>query len=430
MASRGDLYRKPYQGRYCVGCEQFYTDAELDGGRCPEHGTATETVEEDNWFFRLSAYADHLEAAITSGTLVITPDAYRAEALAVIRAGLADISVSRAASRARGWGIPVPGDPDQVIYVWFDALGNYLSALGYATPAHPAYRRWWAASDERIHVVGKGILRFHAIYWPAFLASAGEPAPTRIHVHPYLSINGAKISKSTGTTLDPLEVIDRYGLDALRWWFARRVHSVTDTDFSVARLVQTANDDLAGGFANYLNRVTTLLHRHRHGLLPDLDEPALPAAARLCDTATDRLARLDLRGGTQALLDALTTLNRDLEATAPWKLAKDPARNAELDQVLARHACSATLLVDALAPILPDLAAALRGSLTPTGGRIPRPRPSYPRLETGLLPRGLSSRTANRGTASDQSGPALRTGRRPGTASAPCPRDIPAAGLR
>jgi methionyl-tRNA synthetase len=203
VAERGDLYRRSYQGRYCVGCEQFYADAELVDGRCPEHATPAELVEEDNWFFRLSAYSEHLEAAITSGELAITPDAYRAETLAFVRAGLDDISVSRSARRARGWGIPVPGDTDQVIYVWFDALGNYLSALGYATPAAPGYQRWWAGSGERIHVIGKGILRFHAIYWPAFLASAGEAAPTRIHVHPYLRVDGAKVSKSAGATLDP-----------------------------------------------------------------------------------------------------------------------------------------------------------------------------------------------------------------------------------
>ncbi len=386
VAERGDLYRRSYQGRYCVGCEQFYADAELVDGRCPEHATPAELVEEDNWFFRLSAYSEHLEAAITSGELAITPDAYRAETLAFVRAGLDDISVSRSARRARGWGIPVPGDTDQVIYVWFDALGNYLSALGYATPAAPGYQRWWAGSGERIHVIGKGILRFHAIYWPAFLASAGEAAPTRIHVHPYLRVDGAKVSKSAGATLDPLDVIGRYGLDALRWWFARAVHSVTDTDFSEARLVQTANEDLAGGFGNYINRVTTLLQRYRQSVLPDLDEPSHPELPRLCDTARGRLADLDLRGGTQALLDAVATLNRDLEATSPWKLAKDPARSDELDRILLRHHRSATVLVEALAPILPGLAASLRSQLTPVDGRLPAARPAYPRIETLTQP--------------------------------------------
>lgn len=392
VAERGDLYRRSYQGQYCVGCEQFYAPAELNDGRCPEHATPAETVREDNWFFRLSAYADQLEAVISSGELLITPDAYRAETLAFIRAGLEDISVSRSARRARGWGIPVPGDPDQVIYVWFDALGNYISALDYATAGHPTYRRWWTDTDERIHVIGKGILRFHAVYWPAFLASAGEPAPTRIHVHPYLSVDGAKISKSSGTALDPVDVVDRYGIDALRWWFARDVHPVVDTDFTFHRLVQTANDDLAGGFGNYVHRITTLLHRYCDGVVPEVGEAPLATVTGLCANAGDRLADLDLRGGTQALLDAVAASNRDLEATAPWKIAKDPGRKGELDRVLVRHLRSAQRLVDTLVPVLPGLAASLKRQLTPSGRRLPAAGPAYPRLEIPTQPDALTDK--------------------------------------
>lgn len=386
VAERGDLYRRSYQGQYCVGCEQFYAPGELSEGRCPEHATPLETVREDNWFFRLSAYADRLDAAITSGELRITPNAYRAEALAFIRAGLEDISVSRSAARARGWGIPVPGDPDQVIYVWFDALGCYLSALDYAGAGRPTYQRWWTGADERIHVIGKGILRFHAVYWPAFLASAGEASPTRIHVHPYLSVDGVKISKSSGTALDPVEVVERYGTDALRWWFARDVHHVVDTDFTVVRLVQTANDDLASGFGNYVNRVTTLLHRYRGGVVPEVDEAPLAPVATLCAHAGDRLADLNLRGGTQALLDAVPASNRDLEAAAPWNIAKDPDRQGELDRVLVRHLRTARTIVDTLAPVLPGLAASLRGQLTPSPRQLPPGRPAYPRLELPTRP--------------------------------------------
>jgi methionyl-tRNA synthetase len=386
VAERGDLYPRSYKGQYCVGCEQFYAVDELADGRCPEHATPTETVAEENWFFRLSAYQDHLEAAITSGELAVTPDAFRAEALAFVRAGLEDISVSRSARRARGWGIPVPGDADQVVYVWFDALGNYLSALDYATPGHATHQRWWTDTDERIHVIGKGILRFHAIYWPAFLASAGEATPTRIHVHPYLSIDGAKISKSSGTNLDPLDVVHRWGVDALRWWFAREVNPVTDTDFSIGRLIQTANDDLAGGFGNLVNRITTLLHRYCDSVVPDIDEPALAAVTRCCDTAIHRLADLDLRGGTQALLDAVAAANRDLEATAPWKIGKDHGHRSQLDRILVRHLRNATTIADTLTPVVPGLAATLRHQLTPSGGRLPNEKPAYPRLESLAQP--------------------------------------------
>jgi methionyl-tRNA synthetase len=195
----GDLYRKTYEGLYCVGCEQFYTEAELDDGNCPDHGTAPQLVAEENWFFRLSKYAGRLHDEITSGRLRIEPASRRNEVLGFIAGGLADFSVSRSVARARGWGIEVPGDPSQVIYVWWDALGNYITALNYGTDSradrNADYQRWWAGADRRVHVVGKGVLRFHAVYWPAILLSAGEPLPTEIFVHDYLTVNGRKISK-------------------------------------------------------------------------------------------------------------------------------------------------------------------------------------------------------------------------------------------
>ena len=382
VAERGDLYRKIYTGQYCIGCENFYSPSELTEGRCPEHGTVTETIEEENWFFRLSAYQTYLEDAIVTDALRITPDAFRAEALAFIRAGLSDISVSRSARRARGWGIPVPGDPDQVVYVWFDALSNYISALDYGLPDSPAYQQWWIEAHERIHVIGKGILRFHAVYWPAFLASACEPAPTRIHVHPYLSLEGSKISKSSGVTLDPVEVVNRYGLDALRWWFARDVQPLTDTDFSLDRLVERANEDLAGGFGNVVGRITTLVNRYRAGRVPDLDRPPIPETEGLARAVNAALADLDLRRGSQLLLDAVAALNRDLTRTAPWTLAKDPSRAADLDEALVRHTKSAREIADALAPILPDLSRQVTARLPPKPAQaLLSDGPIYPRLE-------------------------------------------------
>src|ERR1700759_2583710 len=184
-AANGDLYRRHYEGLYCVGCEQFYPSAELGNGRCPEHGTVPDLVAEENWFFRLSRYADQLRALIGDGTIRIEPAERRNEVLALIDGGLEDFSVSRSTERARGWGIQVPGDPDQVIYVWWDALGNYLTALDYGCDGEQL-RRWWTGASRRIHLLGKGVLRFHAGYWPAMLLSAGEGVPTGIVVpgHP------------------------------------------------------------------------------------------------------------------------------------------------------------------------------------------------------------------------------------------------------
>src|SRR6266511_3499267 len=203
-AASGDLYRKHYAGLYCVGCEQFYPPAELPGGRCPEHGTEPTAVAEENWFFRLSRYQERLSDLVSGGTLRIEPAARRNEVLAFIAGGLTDFSISRSARRAHGWGIPVPGDPDQVVYVWWDALGNYLSALDYGVDG-PDYHRWWVAADRRVHLVGKGVVRFHAVYWPAMLLSAGVPLPTDILVHDYLTVAGQRPSggssrRPTGTS--------------------------------------------------------------------------------------------------------------------------------------------------------------------------------------------------------------------------------------
>jgi methionyl-tRNA synthetase len=200
-AAAGDLYRKHYEGLYCVGCEQFYAEAELVDGRCAEHGTEPQLVAEENWFFRLSRHAGRLHELIADGTLRVEPAARRNEVLSLIAGGLHDFSVSRSHTRARGWGIPVPGDPTQVVYVWWDALGNYVTSLGYGAD-DPAYEQWWVTSERRTHLIGKGVVRFHAVYWPAMLLSAGLPLPTDILVHDYLTVDGRKISKSGGTTVD------------------------------------------------------------------------------------------------------------------------------------------------------------------------------------------------------------------------------------
>jgi methionyl-tRNA synthetase len=258
-AASGDLYERYYEGLYCKGCEAFLDPGELVAGLCPEHHREPEHFAERNWFFRLSRYADGLRELISSGRLRIEPDQRRNEVLGFIRGGLEDFSVSRSRQRARGWGIPVPGDPSQVVYVWFDALANYISALDYGTGGE-RYRAWWERSDERAHVIGKGIVRFHAVYWPAILLSAGETLPTAIFVHDYLTVEGQKLSKSAGPTHDPAEIADRFGTEALRWWFLRDVPRTGDADFRKELLAGRANE-LAGGLGNLINRTITLARR-------------------------------------------------------------------------------------------------------------------------------------------------------------------------
>jgi methionyl-tRNA synthetase len=375
-----DLYRKQYRGDYCVGCERFYAADELDDDRCPEHHQPLQQVEEENWFFRLSRYQERLDHLITSGELRITPESFRTEVLAFVRAGLDDISVSRSAERAHGWGVPVPDDPSQVVYVWFDALTNYLSALDYGSAGSAGYDTWWIDADERTHVIGKGILRFHAVFWPAFLASAGEPLPTHIRVHPYLTADGKKLSKSSGTTIDPVEVIETFGSDAFRWWCARDVPESTDTDFTAERLVVRSDEDLAGGVGNLVNRIVTLVHRHDDGRIDEALAVPLDSLADLPGRVRRLLRRFELRQACQAIIDAIGAINQDLERTQPWRPAAYSERAHELDAILAAHVASARLVGEALEPIVPSLAAAVTAQLS--GPVLPPPRPLVARLRS------------------------------------------------
>jgi methionyl-tRNA synthetase len=399
-AAAGDLYRRHYEGLYCVGCEQFYTPAELPGGRCPEHGTEPQPVSEENWFFRLSRYAGPLRDLITSGALRIEPAERRNEVLALIDGGLADFSVSRTTERAHGWGIPVPGDPGQVIYVWFDALVNYVSALGYGTGG-PDLERWWTGADRRIHLAGKGVVRFHAVYWPAILLSAGLPLPTDILVHDYLTADGQKISKSGGATVDPAALAAQYGTDAVRWWLLREVPRVGDTDFTVARLVARANDELANGLGNLVSRVTALIRRYRDAQVPpgltataagaELLEEAVRLAPGRVDAA---LADFDFRAATAAVWSIIDAANRYVSQAQPWVAAKleqagDPEAGRQLDAILATLIRACRAIADLLAPFLPDAAARVAQQCTAPDSRLPAPAPVFSRLtlpEPGASP--------------------------------------------
>ncbi len=385
----GDLYRKLYQGLYCVGCEQFYAPAELQDGRCPEHGTEPQLVTEENWFFRLSRYRERLAELIESGTLRIEPASRRNEVLGFIAGGLEDFSVSRSVTRSRGWGIGVPGDPDQVIYVWFDALANYLTALGYGTDA-PAYHQWWASGDRRVHVIGKGILRFHAVYWPALLLSAGVPLPTEILVHDYLTVEGRKLSKSNGNVIDPVALAERFGTDAVRWWLLREVPRVGDADFTVERLAARSDEDLANGLGNLVNRVVSMVHRYRDGQLPD-ERPAPAEAERLlaaCRRAPglvdEALGAGDFRRATAAVWAIVEEGNRYVEAARPWELARAERTAGEpperLDAALGVLVGACRRLAEELAPFLPEAAARIAAQCAAPSGRLPLPEPLFPRI--------------------------------------------------
>ncbi|SDU71349.1 methionine--tRNA ligase [Jiangella alkaliphila] len=378
-AANGDFYRRRYTGLYCAGCEQFYTDAELTGGVCPEHGVAPEKVSEENWFFRLSRYQDELLRVLESGAVRIEPAAKRAEVLAFVRAGLRDISVSRPAERAGGWGIPVPGDPSQVVYVWWDAVANYVTSLGYGGDDDAALRDWWAGSADRVHVIGKGIVRFHAVYWLAQLLAAGLPLPTAILVHDYLTVDGAKISKSRGGTADPAAIAHRYGTDALRWWFVREVPRTGDTDFTEQRLVARHDLELANGLGNLVQRTLTLAHRLHGGAVAAPDPGGeLVTAADALPAAVDRaLDGFDLRAATAALIAVADLGNRTVEAERPWE--RDRRGRADAGAVIGALVYACRVVAAELAPFVPGGAARLRAQLA-EGERVERPEPSFLRL--------------------------------------------------
>ncbi|MEZ4383978.1 MAG: methionine--tRNA ligase [Nannocystaceae bacterium] len=370
-AERGDIYRKAYRGRYCVGCEVFYQDAELDAeGRCPEHGAVAELVEEENYFFRLSRYAAEIRDALASGALRVAPEHYRDELLALVDAGLEDFSVSRSAERARGWGIPVPGDPAQVMYVWFDALGNYITALDFAARG-PDFARYWLDSRERVHVIGKGITRFHAIYWPAILRSAGLPLPTAISVHGYLTVDGRKIGKSLGNAIDPAALAERYGVDPLRWLLCRHVRSGRDADFSAARLAAVNDGELADQLGNLLHRTVAMIRRYYDGRVPapagDVGDGALGRAAAEIAAATEAAVD-DLRidEACAAAWSLVELANKHVVERAPWRLAKrrgEPAIEAALATTLYELAAALRLAAVLLGPAIPRASATILSRL-------------------------------------------------------------------
>jgi methionyl-tRNA synthetase len=391
-AARSDFYRKRYDGLYCSGCEQFYPSAELDDGRCREHGTLAEHVVEENWFFRLSRYAGAVEHAMISGQVRVNPSAKANEVLSFIRSGLEDFSVSRPADRAAGWGIPVPDDPSQVIYVWWDALTNYITALDYATPANGLYRQWWVEAAERVHVIGKGISRFHAVYWLALLLSADQPLPTTIHVHDYVNLNGAKQSKTVGNVVSPVDIVDRYGADALRWWFTRGVPLLGDTDYSDERLVNAYNNDLANGLGNLVNRTITLVITHLGGRVDVGDRGVVEAtswSSRPLDKAIaelpgriDRaLADADFRTATTAIARTVDEANRFVNAAQPWALAKDGQDGArdQLVRVLSRVIQGCRAVTCEISPFTPAGSDTLAAQLG-TGDQVFAPCAAFPRI--------------------------------------------------
>ncbi len=357
---RDDIYQDVYAGLYCVGCEAFKTESELVDGKCPEHDREPEWIEEKNWFFRLSAYQDALLRVYDERRDFVLP-AFRAnEARSFIAGGLQDFSISRA---GQSWGIPIPWDTDQVAYVWADALVNYVSALTYARPGEDLRDRYWPAVR---HLLGKDILRFHCVYWPAMLLAAGYDVPHQLFVHGYLLRDDRKISKSLGNVVDPLDLVETYGPDPIRFWCARVVSFGQDGVASLESIHERYERELGNDLGNLLSRTTAMIARYRGGALPFAPRSDSEVAAIVGPLGADVAARLDvfdITGALERVWEVVRALNRHVEATAPWVLAKDDDRAADLDAVLYDLADGLRVIAIALASYLPSTSARMLDAL-------------------------------------------------------------------
>ena len=358
IAAAGDLYQADYEGWYCVGCEAFKQEKDLADGLCPIHRTKPDWITERNHFFKLSAYRERLLTHFAEHPDFLQPDVRRNEILRLLESGLEDISISRA---GQSWGIPLPTDPSSVVYVWFDALINYASAVGLGTDQEQ-FETWWPAD---LHVIGKDITRFHCVIWPAMLMSAGLPVPRQVFGHGWVHLRGEKMSKSLGTAVDPLDAARRFGTDALRLFLTQEIPYGADGDFSDERFAERYNTDLANNLGNLVNRVTAMGARYRNGQLVPTGSPSRlqDLAATTTREYTTAMESYALHQGVAAVYRLLDATNEYLAERAPWTLAKDPANAAALDEVLFTAAESVRLAAVLLGPVMPASSQAILSRL-------------------------------------------------------------------
>jgi methionyl-tRNA synthetase len=360
VRANGHVYKGAYEGWYCPRCADFKTENEVeDGNRCPVHHIELTREQEENWFFALSAFQEPLERLYAERPDFVMPRHRFNEALSFIHGGLQDVSLSRA---KLSWGVTVPWDPEHVFYVWFDALLNYYTALSYARPGEDLTGRFWPAS---YHVIGKDILKFHCVFWPALLLAAGLELPEHVFVHGYLLMDGEKMSKSLGNVLDPIAVIDRFGTDALRFYCFRDVSFGQDGSVSTLQFEQRYETELANELGNLASRTTNMLVRYREGRVPDVDlDPGLAADfAGLTEEVCALLDRAEITPALEAIWVRVRRLNAYVAETEPWQLAKDPERAADLDRALASAVEGLRCVGVLLAPFLPASAQRLRAAL-------------------------------------------------------------------
>jgi methionyl-tRNA synthetase len=370
-----DIYKSTYVGLYCTGCEAFVTNAvaKENKGICPHHNTPYEKIQEENYFFRLSAYADKIKKAIDDGGFKILPATRKHEIQAVINAGLEDISISRPKEKI-SWGIPVPGDPTQVMYVWFEALMNYITVLGY--PEHTDFKKFWPAN---VQVIGKDILRFHAAILPGILLGLGLPLPKTLYVHGFIGIDGKKMSKSLGNSVSPNEIVAKYGVDTFRYFFVRHIPSYEDGDFSWDRIDKVYNNELANELGNAVQRTVVMVQKYLNGIVGDI-----PSAKHDIAKYTVALEECRFDRALDEVWEQVRGLNQYIEEAKPWEVAKT-GDEEHLRDVLAYQVSCLVEIADLLEPFMPETSGKIKyifaeGVIRPLAGTL------FPRLEETAKP--------------------------------------------